>query len=105
LDVKAVLGAESEILDVLERLYGSAASTFGRIIEGIDEGNIENLEEIEDIEQLKDLASRYGTLSPDEVTQVLARVTGKKVEYGAAVRAAQEVYSRTPSEKRQLVSV
>ena len=57
LDVKAVLGAESEILDVLEKLYGSAASSFGRIIEGIDEGNIENLEEIEDIEQLKDLAS------------------------------------------------
>ena len=55
--VNAVLGAESEILDALERLYGSAASTLGRIIEGIDEGNVENLEEIEDIEQLKDLAS------------------------------------------------
>jgi general secretion pathway protein E len=56
-EVQAVLGAESEIMDVLERFYGSSASTFGRIIEGIDEGNIENLEEIEDIEQLKDLAS------------------------------------------------
>jgi general secretion pathway protein E len=56
--VQAVLGAESEIMDVLERLYGSAASTLGRIIEGIDEGGIENLsDEIEDIEQLKDLAS------------------------------------------------
>ena len=56
--VKALLGAESEIMDVLERLYGSAASTFGRIIEGIDDGNIEGLsDEIEDIEQLKDLAS------------------------------------------------
>jgi general secretion pathway protein E len=56
--VKAVLGAESEIMDVLERLYGSAASTLGRIIEGIDEGSFENLsDEIEDIEQLKDLAS------------------------------------------------
>ena len=56
--VKAVLGAESEIMDVLEKFYGSAASTLGRIIEGIDEGNIENLsDEIEDIEQLKDLAS------------------------------------------------
>jgi general secretion pathway protein E len=55
--VKALLGAESEIMDVLERLYGSAASTFGRIIEGIDDG-IEGLsDEIEDIEQLKDLAS------------------------------------------------
>ncbi|MBN2317675.1 MAG: type II secretion system ATPase GspE [Acidobacteria bacterium] len=57
-EVKALLGAESEIMDTLEKLYGSASSTLGRIIEGIDEGNIENLpDEIEDIEQLKDLAS------------------------------------------------
>jgi aspartate aminotransferase-like enzyme len=34
---------------------------------------------------------------------VLARVTDKNVEYGAAVRAAQQVYARTTSEKRQLV--
>lgn len=34
---------------------------------------------------------------------VLARVTDRRVEYGAAVRAAQEVYARTQSEKRQLV--
>ena len=51
------LGAESEIMDVLEKFYGSAGTTFGRIIEGIDEANIDNLDEIEDIEQLKDLAS------------------------------------------------
>jgi general secretion pathway protein E len=57
-EVKALLGAESDIMDTLEKLYGSASSTLGRIIEGIDEGNIENLpDEIEDIEQLKDLAS------------------------------------------------
>jgi general secretion pathway protein E len=56
--LKPLLGAESEIMDVLENLYGSAASTLGRIIEGIDEGSIEGLsDEIEDIEQLKDLAS------------------------------------------------
>jgi aspartate aminotransferase-like enzyme len=35
---------------------------------------------------------------------VLARVTDKTVEYGAAVRAAQQVYARTLSEKRQLVN-
>ena len=35
---------------------------------------------------------------------VLARVTDKSVEYGAAVRAAQQVYARTQSEKRQLVN-
>jgi aspartate aminotransferase-like enzyme len=34
---------------------------------------------------------------------VLAKVTDRKVEYGAAVRAAQEVYARTQLEKRQLV--
>jgi aspartate aminotransferase-like enzyme len=34
---------------------------------------------------------------------VLARVTEKSVEYGAAVRAAQQVYARTQFEKRQLV--
>jgi aspartate aminotransferase-like enzyme len=34
---------------------------------------------------------------------VLARVTDARVEYGAAVRAAQQVYARTISEKRQLV--
>lgn len=56
--LKAVLAAESEVMDVLEKFYGSAASTLGRIIEGIDEGNIDALsDEIEDIEQLKDLAS------------------------------------------------
>jgi general secretion pathway protein E len=57
-EVSSVLASESEIMDVIERLYGSAASTLGRIIEGIDEGDIDNLtDEIEDIEQLKDLAS------------------------------------------------
>jgi aspartate aminotransferase-like enzyme len=34
---------------------------------------------------------------------VLAKVTGKSIEYGAAVRAAQEVYARTQSAKQQLV--
>ena len=34
---------------------------------------------------------------------VLARVTDTRVEYGSAVRAAQEVYARAGSDKRQLV--
>jgi aspartate aminotransferase-like enzyme len=34
---------------------------------------------------------------------VLARVTERSVEYGAAVRAAQQVYVRTLAGKRQLV--
>ena len=35
---------------------------------------------------------------------VLARTTGKDVEYGAAVRAAQQVYARALAEQRQLVN-
>jgi aspartate aminotransferase-like enzyme len=35
---------------------------------------------------------------------VLARVADKNVQYGAAVRAAQEVYARTQADKRQLVT-
>jgi aspartate aminotransferase-like enzyme len=35
---------------------------------------------------------------------VMARVTGKNVDYGAAVRAAQQVYARSQSERGQLVS-
>jgi aspartate aminotransferase-like enzyme len=35
---------------------------------------------------------------------VLARVTGRPVDYGAAVRAAQEVYAREVAGKRQLVN-
>jgi aspartate aminotransferase-like enzyme len=34
---------------------------------------------------------------------VLARLNDKNVEYGAAMRAAQHVYARTQSDKRQLV--
>ena len=34
---------------------------------------------------------------------VLSRVTGKPVEYGAALSAAQEVYARSLAEKRQPV--
>lgn len=56
--VKTVLGGESEIMDAIEKYYGTAESTLDRIIEGFDAENIEALpDEIEDIEQLKDLAS------------------------------------------------
>jgi aspartate aminotransferase-like enzyme len=36
---------------------------------------------------------------------VLASVTGKPVEYGAGVRAAQEVYARSTADRRQTVGV
>jgi aspartate aminotransferase-like enzyme len=35
---------------------------------------------------------------------VLARTTGRDAEYGAAVRAAQEIYARSFPQKRQLVA-
>ena len=58
LRTRALLGAESEIMDALEKFYGSSASTLGRIIEGIDDDAVESFsDDIEDIEQLKDLAS------------------------------------------------
>jgi len=58
LQTRALLGVESEIMDALERFYGSSSGTMGRIIEGIGQDEIENIsDEIEDIEQLKDLAS------------------------------------------------
>src|SRR5205807_3654269 len=34
---------------------------------------------------------------------VMSRVTGQSVEYGSAVRAAQEIYARSFAEKSQLV--
>ncbi len=57
-EIEVVLAAESEILDLIEKFYGNQASTFGRIVEGIDQGALDGLsDETEDIEHLKDLAS------------------------------------------------
>ena len=56
--VDVVLAPESEILDLIEKFYGNQASTLGRIIEGIDDGDLDSLgEESDDVEHLKDLAS------------------------------------------------
>ncbi len=58
LEVRIYMATENEVLDLVEKFYGSASSTFGRIIEGIGEGEIDSLsEDIEDVEHLKDLAS------------------------------------------------
>ncbi len=57
-NLEVVLAPESEILDLIERFYGNQASSLGRIVEGLDEGQIDTLsDESEDIEHLKDLAS------------------------------------------------
>src|SRR6516165_8794231 len=69
---------DQHLRKIRDSLGVSVSSRNDRIhIEGQDEA-VAHATEV--FEQLKDLASRYGTLSPDEVTQVLARVTGKSVE-------------------------
>jgi general secretion pathway protein E len=58
-DIRVYMAAESEILDLVEKFYGSSSSSFGRIIEGIGEGDMDALSDdmIEDVEHLKDMAS------------------------------------------------
>ncbi|MEE8349941.1 MAG: type II secretion system ATPase GspE, partial [Acidobacteriota bacterium] len=51
------LAPESAILDLIEKFYGNQASSFGRIVEDIDEDNDNIGEDAEDVEHLKDLAS------------------------------------------------
>lgn len=56
--LKVVLAPESAIMDLIEKFYGNQASSLGRIVEGIEEGEIDAFaDENQDIEHLKDLAS------------------------------------------------
>ncbi|HXK59097.1 MAG TPA: type II secretion system ATPase GspE [Acidobacteriota bacterium] len=56
--LEPVLAPETEILDLIEKFYGNQASSLGRIVEGIEEGESDtSAEESEDVEHLKDLAS------------------------------------------------
>ena len=57
-NLEIVLAPENELVDLIERFYGNQASTLGRIVEDIDEGELDSLsDENQDIEHLKDLAS------------------------------------------------
>ena len=57
-NLEIVLAPESELMDLIEKFYGSQASSLGRIVEGIEEGELDALsDENQDIEHLKDLAS------------------------------------------------
>ena len=57
-NLEIVLAPESELIDLIERFYGSQASSLGRIVEGIEEGELDALsDDNQDIEHLKDLAS------------------------------------------------
>ncbi len=56
-DLQVFLGPENAILDLIEKFYGSQASTLDRIVEDIEGGIDMVSEELEDVEHLKDLAS------------------------------------------------
>src|SRR5690606_8502477 len=57
-DLEAVLAPESGILDLIEKFYGNQSSSLGRIVEGMEESDLESLsDDADDIEHLKDLAS------------------------------------------------
>ncbi|MBI2821992.1 MAG: type II secretion system ATPase GspE [Acidobacteria bacterium] len=56
--LQVMLANESEVLDLIEQFYGNQSTTLGRIVEGLEEGDVETLgEDIDDVEHLKDLAS------------------------------------------------
>ncbi len=57
-NLQPLLAPETEILDLIEKFYGNQASSLGRIVEGIEDGEVDaSQEESEDVEHLKDLAS------------------------------------------------
>ena len=69
---------DQHLRKIRDSLGVSVSSRNDRIhIEGQEEA-VAHATEV--FEQLKDLAARYGTLSPEEVSQVLATVTGQKLD-------------------------
>lgn len=60
-------------------------------------------------EQLRDIADRFGAVSPDEVSQVLAKVTGESLaEDSAAIElqhAGRAIRPRTPGQHRYVAAI
>jgi len=56
-EIKTYLAPESEIMDLVDKLYGAASTDMERIIDGMGEGELGEIGDVEDIEHLKDLAS------------------------------------------------
>ncbi len=60
-------------------------------------------------EQLKDMAERYGAVSPDEVSQILAKVTGESLEEEQAAielqYAGRAIRPRTPGQRRYVAAI
>ncbi|MBI4455054.1 MAG: type II secretion system ATPase GspE [Acidobacteria bacterium] len=56
--LQVVLANDTEVLDLIEKFYGNQSTSLGRIVEGLEEGDVEALaEDMDDVEHLKDLAS------------------------------------------------
>ncbi len=69
---------DQHLRKIRESLGVSVSGRDDRIhIEGQDEAVAQATEVFE---QLKELADRYGTVSPEEVSQVLSQVTGKSLD-------------------------
>ncbi|GAB4232827.1 MAG: type II secretion system ATPase GspE [Acidobacteriota bacterium] len=57
-EIEVYLAPESQILDLIEKFYGTQTSSLGRLVDGIATDGAEGVaEDLDDVEQLKDLAS------------------------------------------------
>ena len=56
-DIRVLAGKENEILEAIERSYGSSASSMEKIIEGIDSVPEYRAEDEENVDHLRDMAS------------------------------------------------
>ncbi|MBI3837114.1 MAG: PhoH family protein [Planctomycetia bacterium] len=98
---------DQHLRKIRDSLGVSVSSRNDRIhIEGQEEA-VAHATEV--FEQLKDLAARYGTLSPDEVSQVLAKVTGKSEDgehVGIELQfAGRPVRPRTAGQARYVAAI
>jgi len=100
-----LFGTRDQHLRKIRESLGVAVS--GRndriVIEGEDQAVAQATEVFE---QLRDMAGRQGSLAPDEVSQVIAQVTGKiNREPAPAIetsRAGRTVRARTPGQARYI---
>jgi phosphate starvation-inducible PhoH-like protein len=98
---------DQHLRKIRESLGVSVSGRDDRIhIEGQDEAVAQATEVFE---QLKELAERYGTLSPEEVSQVLSQVTGKSLDVEHAPielqSAGRPIRPRTAGQARYVTAI
>lgn len=76
LEVDVVLGAESDILDVIEAYYGTGPVTMEKIIEGIEDKDAVSAWDIDDVEQLTDMAQEAPVINL--VNMLISKAVEKK---------------------------